>query len=91
MERNEIPEKDRWNLEKMYLDRAAWDKDFEEAAKLMEELPQYPGTVTDSAERLYEYLQLDQKLGMKLDKLFVYAKMKLDEDNRQNVYQAMQD
>lgn len=91
MERKDIPEKDRWNLEKMYPDKEHWDKDFAEAEKLMEVLPQYPGTVTDSPERLYEYLQLDQKLSMKLDKLYVYAKMKLDEDNRQNIYQAMQD
>ena len=91
MERKDIPEQDRWNLEKMYPDKEHWDRDFAEAEKLMEVLPQYPGTVTDSPERLYEYLQLDQKLSMKLDKLYVYAKMKLDEDNRQNIYQAMQD
>lgn len=89
--RAEIPENDRWDLEKIYEDIDAWEKDFAAAAAQAEEIPTYQGKLTQSAETLYGYLKANETLELALDDLYVYAKMKLDEDNRINRYQGLRD
>lgn len=91
LERSEIPEQDKWDLSKIYGQDQDWQADFDAAAALLPEYSQYQGKVADSGANLYAFLQLDEKISRKLDTLYVYAKMKLDEDNRQNQYQAMAD
>ncbi|MDO4541508.1 MAG: oligoendopeptidase F [Bacillota bacterium] len=91
LERSEIPEKDKWDLSKIYVDDEAWNRDLEDVQSLLSQYSQYPGRVAESGEVLYQYLQLDEKVSRKLDTLYVYAKMKQDEDNRKNIYQAMAD
>lgn len=89
--RAEIPVADRWDLEKIYKDTKAWEDDFTAAAAALEQIPSYQGKLTESGETLYGYLAANEALELKLDDLYVYAKMKLDEDNRVNSFQGMRD
>ncbi|MEG2639369.1 MAG: M3 family metallopeptidase, partial [Clostridiales bacterium] len=90
LERKEIPTEEQWDLSKIYKSTEEWEKDIAVVEKYLKEIPQYMGTLTQSGKRLYDFLQLDEKISRKLDTLYVYAKMKLDEDNRLNIYQAME-
>lgn len=90
-QRSEIPQKDRWDLELIYKDVDVWEQDFEDAAREMKDIPSFQGRLTESGETLFRFMELTESIELKLDDLYVYAKMKLDEDNRLNRYQGMRD
>ena len=91
IERKDIPAEERWDLERIYKDTEAWEGDFRAAETELKQIAEAEGHLTDSGETLYKYLKDSESLELKLDDLYVYAKMKLDEDNRVNRYQAMRD
>lgn len=90
-ERSEIPQKLKWNLEAMYESDEAWEADFARLPSLVEELRTYKGRLTANAGNLLSALRLQDQLGILADNLFVYARMRRDEDNRKPEYQAMTD
>lgn len=91
LERKDIPEQDKWDLTKIYPSDTAWEEDIKAVDALIPQYEKYQGCLCESGATLYEFLELDEKVSRKLDTLYVYAKMKQDEDNRQNRYQAMAD
>ena len=90
-ERKDIPASERWDLERIYKNTEGWEEDFRAAAEELKAIPDYEGHLTESADTLLSYLKATESLELKLDDLYVYAKMKLDEDNRINRYQGMRD
>lgn len=90
-ERTEIPEAEKWNLELIYKTTEEWEADYSAASELLKKIPSYRGRVTESSATLLEWIKLTEEMELKLDDLFVYAKMKLDEDNRINRFQSMRD
>ena len=89
--RSEIDQKYKWNIEMMYEDEAAWEQDIEEALTLTEYFAKYQGRLTESAHTLAEALQEKDAIWQKLEKAYVFARMKLDEDNRVSKQQGMHD
>ncbi len=89
--RSEIDQKYKWNIELMYEDEAAWEQDIEEALTLTEYFTKYQGRLTESAHTLAEALQEKDAIWQKLEKAYVFARMKLDEDNRVAKQQSMHD
>ncbi|MGL4483692.1 MAG: M3 family oligoendopeptidase, partial [Anaerovoracaceae bacterium] len=81
--------KTKWNIEAMYSDEKTWKKDIETAKKNTGKLLEYKGKLTESAETLYTVLSKKDAVWQKIEKAFVYARMKRDEDNRQAKYQGM--
>lgn len=90
-ERKNIPAAERWDLERIYKNVEAWEGDFNAAAEAVKSIPTFQGHLTESSAKLLDYLKTTEALELKLDDLYVYAKMKLDEDNRINQYQGMRD
>ncbi len=78
--RSEVPVELTWNLETIYATPDDWEQAF---AWVNDELPKlvaYQGTLGNSAQTLYDALQLDNKVSEVLGKLYVYASMRSDED-----------
>ena len=90
-QRDNIPVAEQWDLSTIFADTEAWEHSFQEAAALSQEMPAYSGRLGESGELLYEFLQKEELLSRKLDNLYVYAKMRLDEDNRVSLYQSLKD
>ena len=90
-QRNEIEDCFKWNIEAMYPSEELWQKDVDEAVKMTEEFNKFQGHLTDSAETLAEALQMKDAIWQKIEKAFVNARMKLDEDNRVSLQQGMLD
>ncbi|MBU5267492.1 oligoendopeptidase F [Virgibacillus proomii] len=87
--REEIPVELTWKLEDIFETDEAWEQ---EMAKLQEEIPkieQYQGKLGESAENLYEVLQLQDHLSERLGKLFTYAHMRYDQDTTNSFYQRL--
>ncbi len=82
--RNEIAEQYRWNLEAMFANEELWEDDFRRAGDLIKELAAMEGRLGESASSLLEALQLADRLSRKVERLYVYARMRRDEDNRQS-------
>ena len=89
--REEIPQKYKWNIEAMYAEDAAWEQDIQDVLDAVENFAAYQGRLTTDAATLAEALEAKDTIWQKLEKAFVYARMKQDEDNRNTKQQAMLD
>lgn len=91
LKRSEIDEKYKWKLEDMYSNDEAWEADFSKVSKLMSELKNYCGKLSQGADVLIKCLETSDELSKHALKVFCYARMRRDEDNRNEKYQAMTD
>lgn len=90
--RDQIDKKYKWNIEAMIPDESTIDQDLEVIKKMATEYAQkYAGHLTDSAETLCSAFKDNDEIWRKLEKIFVYARMRRDEDNANDKYQAMAD
>ena len=87
LQRNEINEKDTWDLSTIFETDQKWE---EELALLTEDTKQaasLEGHLLDSAESLLDITECYLDLSRRLEKLYVYAHMKNDQDTRVAKYQ----
>ena len=87
LQRNEIDEKDTWDLSTIFETDQKWE---EELALLTEDTKQaasLEGHLLDSAENLLDITERYLDLSRRLEKLYVYAHMKNDQDTRVAKYQ----
>ncbi|HET6262386.1 MAG TPA: oligoendopeptidase F [Chloroflexia bacterium] len=89
--RSEISEEHKWDLEAIYNQEETWDEDFNSLMPLVERLTGYRGRLGESAQTLLEALRLRDDVSQVLERVFVYAKMRRDEDNSNAHYQALSD
>ncbi len=89
--REEIASEYKWKLEDIYPDEQLWEKDFNAIKKLAEEVDGLKGTLSSSANALLKVLQLSDELGRKSEKIYVYSRMRRDENNANSRYQALFD
>lgn len=89
--REEIAGEYKWKLEDIYPDEQLWEEDFQAIKTLADEVDDLKGTLATSAEALLKVLQLSDDLGRKSEKLYVYARMRRDENNANHQYQALFD
>lgn len=90
-QRNEIPKEYKWNIEAMYPDEGAWEKDVQECVDRADKFTGFKGILTESPETLLRALKERDSIWQKIEHAYVYAAMKKDEDNRIDKYQAMND
>ena len=90
-ERSKIDDASKWKLEDIYHDNKAWDRDFTEVENSIPELEKYKGRLGESADALLEFFRLRDSVSEITGKLYVYSKMRKDEDTRSATYQAMSD
>lgn len=86
MERNEVAEKYKWKIEDIYPDDEAWERDYA-AAEGKLDFSAYRGTL-NTAENVLAYLRAEEEIERKIQKLYIYAHMKHDEDVRNTKYGA---
>lgn len=91
IQREEIEEQYKWNLEAIYANDQDWEKDFQKVKELAEEFKTLQGTLKNSAKDLLKALLLQDELSKLMGKLYVYARMRKDEDNTKGKYQALAD
>ncbi len=88
--REEVPEKYKWNVEKMYLDEKAWESDFIKAKEIAPKLLDYKGKLKDP-NMLLGYLESYVKVSNLVEDLYVYAHLKSDENTANTKYQVLLD
>jgi oligoendopeptidase F len=87
--RDQVPEHLTWNLSSIYANNQEWEREFAEVAASIPSLARFDGKIKTSAETLAEaLLARDQVLGL-VDKLYVYASMRSDQDTANDLYKGM--
>ncbi|WKB49629.1 oligoendopeptidase F [Lactococcus lactis subsp. lactis] len=89
--RNEIPEKLTWDLTTIYKTDKEWEAELtriKSELSLVEETD--PGHLLDSAESLLIITEKMLSISQQVEKLYVYASMKNDQDTREAKYQEYQ-
>ena len=87
LQRNEINEKDTWDLSTIYLTDQAWEEALKDLTEKLETVAQYEGHLLDSADSLLEITEFSLEMERQMEKLYVYAHMKNDQDTREAKYQ----
>lgn len=87
--RSEIPEELTWNLENIFETDDAWEQELQSLKQDIPAIEKYQGKITDSAQNMYDVLNLQDQLSERLGKLFTYAHMRSDQDTTNSTYQAM--
>ena len=85
LKREEIDKKYKWNMTDFYANWENWDKDLEDLKIMMKEIPQYRGQIKDDSKKFIELIQLEERLGRLLDKLYVYVYMLKDLDSKDEI------
>ncbi len=89
--REEIEARYKWKLEDIYSQEEDWERDFEQVKLQTQEIEKQRETLGDSAQELLKTLGLLETLDRRMEALFVYAKMRKDEDNTNPHYQTLFD
>lgn len=87
--RSEIAVSDTWKLEDILPSDEAWEALFREASDELKQYETFKGTLADSADALYACLSFDDASSLKMEILYVYARMRMDQDTAQQKYQDM--
>lgn len=78
--RSEVDKNYQWDLSKIYVDINSFNNEYEEVKKEMNDVLKYKDSVMESAQNLFNFLELDTKISRKLDKLYTFAHLSNDED-----------
>lgn len=89
MERKDIDQRLKWDTTSIYEKDEDFYEDIENVKKLADKLVGFKGKITSSLDNFKEFIELDEEFSRKLEKAYVYASLKSDEDTRVTKYQEM--
>jgi oligoendopeptidase F len=89
--RKEINEKYKWNLGDIYKSDDEWENDFAWVEKQVEGFKNFEGKLHHSADILEKCFSYNDAVGIKIERLYLYAMLSKDSDMRISTYQAMDD
>ena len=87
LQRNEIDEKDTWDLSTIFETDQKWEEELTLLTEDTKQAASLEGHLLDSAESLLNITERYLDLSRRLEKLYVYAHMKNDQDTRVAKYQ----
>lgn len=90
--RDQIDKKYKWNIEAMISDESVIDGDLEEIkAQASAYASEFSGHLTESADMLLKAYRQRDSIWRRLEHIYVYSRMRRDENNADSSYQAMSD
>ncbi|WP_163860116.1 oligoendopeptidase F [Paenibacillus elgii] len=88
--RSDVPADHRWNLEDLFPNQQAWDQEHQEVKNALQEIGRFHGKLNDPAA-IKQCFELEDKISLHTERLYVYANMKHHEDMADPTYQALSD
>ena len=89
--RENVDEKYKWNLTHIYKTDNDWEEDFKWIDKNIAGYEKFKGVLEKSSDNLFHCMQFDDEIGIKLERLYLYAMLSKDSDMRVTKYQAMEE
>jgi oligoendopeptidase F len=87
--RSDIADEYTWDLEDIFASDEDWEAAYEDIEERLDDLRAYEGQVTESAETLLSVLETREELMRGVANVASYARMRRDEDTRDQEYQAL--
>ena len=87
--RSQVKDSDKWNVELLYSSLENWEKDFSLAKEEVEKYAFLKGKTGKSADEMKKVIEFDLGVSRLLDKLYTYAHLKSDEDKTNSVYLSL--
>lgn len=87
--RDKIADKYKWNLTDLYKSNDAWEAAKVDVENMIDDIKKYQGTLSNSADQLYECLDLTSNVLKKYYRLSVYASRLSDQDTREDKPRGM--
>ena len=89
--RDDIQQEYTWNLESIFPTNEDWERDFQALQLRLPELEALKGTLSQNGQALWTLLQKRDEIYQALERPYVYASMRKDEDTTNSLYQGMAD
>lgn len=86
--RDQIDDKYKWNISKIYANDAEWEKDFLVLKSLIPEYSKFKGALSDG-QSLLGFLNLDEKIYRLYLKMYMYSTFRHHSDTSEPIYQSM--
>ncbi|NLK96150.1 MAG: oligoendopeptidase F [Clostridiales bacterium] len=86
--RSEIKDEDKWKLNDIFKMDSEWEEEFNKIKNEAPKLSSFAGQLSNK-EKILEYLEFNEKISRRAEKLYVFAHMKSDEDTTNQTYQGM--
>lgn len=86
--RSEIPEEYKWKLEDMYATDELWEEEADKLEKLGEEIAQFKGKLSDSADSLLAFMKKKDEISYYAGRVIVYSNQKSHQDTAVTKYQG---
>ncbi|MBI9070494.1 MAG: oligoendopeptidase F [Melioribacteraceae bacterium] len=80
MKRDEIDSKYKWNVEDIYSSSEKWEEDFKWISSNFKNYSEFEGKLGESADQMLAMLKFDQKVGVTIGHLHLYAMLSRDID-----------
>ena len=88
-DRSQIPAQYKWRLEDIFAENAQWEEEFARTEALIPALEALRTNIAENVQTMREGLQTIDKASWQLERLYVYARMRRDEDGKDSLYQGL--
>ena len=89
LDRSEVKKENQWDLERIYQNVDYWQEDYDKCKSLLDELLDLKEHFLDDSKHFKDFILLDDKLERLLEKVYVYASLKNNEDLTNPQYQEL--
>lgn len=91
LKRSEQKEEDTWRIEDIYAKEEEWREEYQNIKEMIKQLSSIKGRLGESAEILFDYLELHCNISKLFERVMVYANQKYHEDTSNSFYQNLVD
>lgn len=89
--REEVSIENTWDLADLFGSDDLWETKFKETKEMFSKLETFKDTLSEGSKTLFQCLKLSDEISYEVERLYVYANMKLHQDGDNSHYQSFAD
>lgn len=89
LDRSEVRKKDTWDVESIYISLEDWQQDYESCKSKITSLEEQKDSFLKDSQHFKEFILLSDQVERQLEKVYVYANLKNNEDTANTIYQEL--
>lgn len=89
LERSEVKKEDTWDVESIYRSIKDWQEDYDDCRSKITNLEEQKDTFLKDSKHFKDFILLSDKVERQLEKIYVYANLRNNEDTRNTTYQEL--
>ena len=89
LERSEVKKEDTWDVESIYRSIKDWQEDYEDCRSKITNLEEQKDSFLKDSKHFKDFILLSDNVERQLDKIYVYANLRNNEDTTNTTYQEL--